>query len=60
MLWRVNTWATMWGEGTKLLEAKQIPKKKAAYSPPWKTSSASVPTLVIKRSEANARDQNRI
>lgn len=50
----------MWGEGTTLLEAKQIPKNKSSSDSPWKTSSASVSTLVTKRSEANARDLNRI
>lgn len=50
----------VWGEGTKWLEAKQIPKNKSSFSPPWKTSPVSVPTLVIRRSEANVRDQNRI
>lgn len=29
----VTSWARMWGEGTTLVEAKQIPKNKSSLSP---------------------------
>lgn len=52
MLWCVNSWARMWGEGTHCWKQSRFQRTKAAYSPPWKTSPASVPTLVIKKSDA--------
>lgn len=45
LLWCVNSWARMWGEGTQLLEEKQIPENKSSFRGLWETSSASVPTL---------------